>query len=69
MQVPSRQNLDAIEKSLLAGGNNRYVIKEMKGLNHLFQHSETGSPSEYAKIEETFSEEALRLITDWIKMQ
>lgn len=69
MQVPSRQNLDAIEKALKAGGNIQYVIKEMKGLNHLFQHSETGSPSEYAKIEETFSEEALKLIVDWIKKQ
>ncbi len=66
LQVPPKQNLDAIEKALQEGGNSRYVIKEMKGLNHLFQHSETGSPSEYAKIEETFSEEALELITIWI---
>lgn len=69
LQVPSKQNLEAIEKSLKAGGNDRFLMKEMKGLNHLFQHSETGLPSEYAKIEETFSVEALKLIADWIKKQ
>ena len=38
--------------------NNNVVIKEFKGLNHLFQKSKTGAPSEYQKIEETFNVEA-----------
>jgi hypothetical protein len=34
--------------------------------NHLFQVAELGTPSEYAKIEETISMEALNKISDWI---
>ena len=39
------------------------------GLNHLFQTAETGSISEYAKIEETISPTALKVIGDWILKQ
>ena len=38
----------------------------MPGLNHLFQASESGSPSEYGVIQETFSPEALNKILTWI---
>ncbi|MBP5464087.1 MAG: alpha/beta hydrolase [Treponema sp.] len=37
------------------------------GLNHLFQHCTTGLSLEYAKIEETFSEEVITDIINWIK--
>jgi len=66
LQVPPKENLAAIESSLKKAGNTNYKIKEFEGLNHLFQHSETGAPSEYATIEETFSEEVMKLIADWI---
>ncbi len=66
LQVPPKENLSAIEEALLAGGNEDYTIKELQGLNHLFQTAETGSPSEYARIEETISPTALKLIGDWI---
>jgi uncharacterized protein len=66
LQVPARENLDAIEKALKEGGNENYKIVEMPGLNHLFQRSETGAVSEYAKIEETFSPDAMKVIADWI---
>jgi uncharacterized protein len=38
----------------------------LPGLNHLFQHATTGSPSEYGKIEETFAPAALTIISSWI---
>jgi len=66
LQVPSKENLQAIEEALEAGGNRDYTVKELPGLNHLFQTAETGSPSEYAKINETISPVALELIGDWI---
>ena len=66
LQVPPKENLSAIEKALKEGGNKNYKIVEMPGLNHLFQKSETGSPTEYGKIEETFSEDAMKVISDWI---
>ena len=37
LQVEPKQNLSAIEESLKAGGNKNYTIKELPGLNHLFQ--------------------------------
>jgi pimeloyl-ACP methyl ester carboxylesterase len=69
LQVPSGENLEAISKYLSQGGNTRTTVQELKGLNHLFQECETGSPSEYANISQTFSPDALRVLTDWIMEQ
>lgn len=66
LQVPAQVNLEAIEKHLKIGGNPDFTVKELSGLNHLFQNSATGSPTEYAALEETFAESALKEITDWI---
>lgn len=66
LQVPAEENLKAIEDALKKGGNKDYTIKLMPGLNHLFQDAKTGSPTEYAQIEETFSPEALKVMGDWI---
>lgn len=66
LQVPPKENLSAIEKALKKGGNKDYTLKELSGLNHLFQTADTGSPIEYAKIEETFSPVALDIITNWL---
>jgi pimeloyl-ACP methyl ester carboxylesterase len=66
LQVPSQVNLQAIEKHLKAGGNTDVTAKELQGLNHLFQNSTTGSPSEYAALEETFAPVALEEIASWI---
>ena len=66
LQVPSKENLEAIKKSILKGGNKKVTIIEFPKLNHLFQTTETGSPSEYETNEETFNEKALQKITDWI---
>jgi pimeloyl-ACP methyl ester carboxylesterase len=66
LQVPAKQNLAEIEKALKAGKNKDITIRSFPGLNHLFQHAETGSPLEYGKIEETFAPEALEFLSDWI---
>jgi pimeloyl-ACP methyl ester carboxylesterase len=67
LQVPPEQDLAAIKKALQAGSNKDFQTTEMPGLNHLFQHSATGSPSDYQKIDETFSPEALDVMTVWIQ--
>ena len=67
LQVPPKENLEAIEKALIFGGNSDYVVEELPGLNHLFQTAKTGSPSEYAKIEETISPAALDMIWKWLE--
>jgi len=66
LQVPPGQNLPALARALKAGGNKNVTLRELPGLNHLFQPTKTGSPSEYAKIEQTFAPEALRILGDWV---
>lgn len=69
LQVPSKMNLKAIEQALKKGGNKSVTTIELPGLNHIFQECSTGSPSEYALIEQTFSPSALNEITQWIANQ
>ncbi len=65
-QVPPKENLEAIRLALSEGGNDDVEIVELAGLNHLFQTADTGSPTEYASIEETMSPRALQTMSDWI---
>ena len=67
LQVPPRENLSAIKSALERSGNNNFEVVELKGLNHLFQSSETGRISEYGQLEETISPLALQTMLDWIK--
>jgi pimeloyl-ACP methyl ester carboxylesterase len=69
LQVPPKENLEAIKKALKKGGNKNFVTKELPGLNHLFQECKTGSPLEYNDIEQTLSPLALEEVLQWIKMQ
>ncbi len=66
LQVLPKQNLPAIEAALKTGNNQDVTIRELPGLNHLFQTAKTGVPLEYATITETFSPEALTIIAEWI---
>jgi len=69
LQVPPKQNLPAIRSALESSGNTRIEVVELPGLNHLFQTAKTGSPTEYAQIEETMSPLALDTIGRWILKQ
>jgi hypothetical protein len=69
LQVPSKENLSAIERARKAGGNKKFVVKELPALNHLFQTATTGAPAEYAKLEETIAPLALQTIGDWMMEQ
>jgi dienelactone hydrolase len=66
VQVPYKVDLDAIDKYLKLAGNKNYTIMKIEGVNHLFQHADTGLPSEYGNIEETFAPEALKAMSDFI---
>lgn len=67
LQVPPKENLNAIEKALKEGGNKNFKTVEIENLNHLFQTCETGAVAEYAQIEETISPAVLEILRDWIK--
>ncbi|PKP23865.1 MAG: alpha/beta hydrolase [Bacteroidetes bacterium HGW-Bacteroidetes-22] len=66
LQVPADKNLPIVEAALKKGGNNQVTVIRAEGLNHLFQHSVSGNPTEYGSIEETFSEEVMKQIAGWI---
>ena len=65
LQVSSKANMPLLKKVLQDAGNSQADVRELGELNHLFQHAYTGTPAEYAAIEETFSPEALTLLADW----
>lgn len=67
VQVPAAENLGSIRDALREAGNENVTTRQLEGLNHLFQTATTGSPGEYAAIEETFSPVALDLMTGWIR--
>ena len=64
-QVVASQSVPALRRTLPK--NKQNLIKQYDGLNHLFQHCQTGLPTEYGTIEETFSEEVIRDIITWVK--
>jgi pimeloyl-ACP methyl ester carboxylesterase len=65
LQVASKENLPLMKSALDGSGIRNVEVREMPELNHLFQHAYSGSPAEYAAIEETISPEVLQLTTDW----
>ena len=66
LQVAPKENLAKIQKALQDGANKDFQTAELPGLNHLFQHSPTGSPTEYGSILETMAPEALNAVSDWV---
>ena len=64
-QVPADMNIPVLRR--LLAKNKKAVVKEYEGLNHMFQHCQTGRPDEYYTLEETMSEEVLSDIVTWLK--
>lgn len=67
LQVNANQNLLQFKRIAKQQGKKNFVIRKMKGLNHLFQHCTTGHPDEYYEIEETIAPEVLDIMTNFIK--
>lgn len=63
VQVNCEKNLAALERGLT---NCRHTVKKIDGLNHLFQHCQTGNVMEYQQIEETIAPEVLQTVATWI---
>jgi pimeloyl-ACP methyl ester carboxylesterase len=66
IQVRANENLEGIAKSLKKAGNKDYTIVRLPNLNHLFQKCIFGSVDFYATNKETFNEEAMRIIAEWV---
>ncbi len=65
-QVDADQNQTAMEAAFAASSNQDITVRRFSDMNHLFQTAGTGSPAEYAMIEETMAPEVLKTIGDWI---
>jgi hypothetical protein len=65
-QVPVEVHRMAIWDVLKKSGNNDYTIKTIPKANHLFQETNTGSPSEYMSLEKKFVPGFLEFMSDWI---
>ncbi|MCF7859517.1 MAG: alpha/beta hydrolase [Candidatus Cloacimonetes bacterium] len=66
IQVNADQNLTELKMALEKGGNKNYRIEYLDDINHLFQKCETGFREEYAQLDESFNEDVMKLISDWI---
>ncbi|HJZ65583.1 MAG TPA: alpha/beta fold hydrolase [Candidatus Acidoferrum sp.] len=69
LQVSAAENLPLIQKTLEDAGNKNTTTKPLPGLNHLFQHADSGTPTEYGAIEETISPEVMQIIGEWVGKQ
>ena len=65
-QVDADQNQSAMEAAFAGSGNRDITVRRFPEMNHLFQTAGTGSPNEYAQIDETMAPEVLDLIGSWI---
>jgi fermentation-respiration switch protein FrsA (DUF1100 family) len=63
-QVPASENLAAIRAAATLSTD--VTVRELAGLNHLFQAAKTGAFAEYVTIEETMSPAVLDLLGEWI---
>ena len=66
LQVPAAINLAKTTEALKAARNRDVTAVTRPGLNHLYQHAETGSIEEYGAIEETFDPATLELVAKWL---
>ena len=66
VQVIASSNLAGINAALKKSRSKAYSVKEMPGLNHLFQECRECTPAEYPQLEETFSPAALKEINNWL---
>ena len=63
IQVEAESNLGALRSGLPDNPCNKFETVE--GVNHMFQHCQTGMTTEYRDIEETFAPEVLETLVEW----
>ncbi len=72
LAINGDKDLQVISRVHLAGWKNGIKnadIRELPGLNHLFQQCKTCQITEYARLTETISPAALDVMTSWIRQK
>jgi uncharacterized protein len=67
IQVIATSNTEGIKKALQKGKSPSYEVKVLPGLNHLFQKCKLCTVMEYGALDETFSEDALTIMSNWLQ--
>lgn len=67
IQVPGERNKKAFEENFSSKSRPNSKTYLLQGANHLFQQCKTCSVLEYSELEESFSEEAMNIMIQWIK--
>ncbi|MBK8979580.1 MAG: alpha/beta hydrolase [Planctomycetes bacterium] len=67
VHVDPALHLPASEDALSRGACTDFTVRELAGLNHLFQRCETGAPGEYYGIEQTIAEDVLAILDAWLR--
>ena len=63
-QVDAESNLGSLQSGLPDTPCNK--LEAVEGVNHMFQHCQTGMLAEYRDIEETFAPEVLEKLVEWL---
>ena len=66
MQVEAESNMRALRSGLPDNPCNK--LETVEGVNHMFQHCQTGMTTEYRDIEETFAPEVLETLVEWFSI-
>lgn len=66
IQVISRTNLEGINKALTNSKSKVHEVREVEGVNHLFQECNTCTVQEYGQLEQTIKPEVLEIVTTWL---
>ena len=68
-QVPAQVNVRELEKLKKNHNRENIEVSIFDQANHLFQKAQTGSPSEYSKLEKDFVDGFPEKLGDWINQQ
>ena len=67
LQVPAKENSDALTNIIYKHKKNNFSIVNIDGVNHLFQDAETGLMTEYSNTEKAvMNDETLDKMQDWL---
>lgn len=66
IQVVPSVNLAGFRKALAKSPSRNYEVKELKGLNHLFQTCNVCNTAEYASLSETLAYSLEKELADWL---
>ncbi len=66
IQVIAKTNLQGMKDALMKSKAKEYELKELPGLNHLFQQCNTCTSDEYGTLTETISPSALSVMGVWL---